>query len=1046
MKTEKSKKENGSKEYNSFNFFKKPCLAFAGILLATTFVSCANNNNGLPDGSDSTNGTDQGETGDTGGTSDTSADSNNSSDSASATDSNTESSSVQDTVTATNTSTNTSTDTDTSSTITTDTGCNDELDCPESQYCEAGTCVDDICKPEATKCDGLNILKCDPDGGAWSLLYTCGSDAYFESTCIQVTPDIAECGCEDDWDCPPNTVCNVDHCEGTGKEPTCFLKPEPFEKMLPAIEIQWGGIDQENPNAEGSPFPEAAQNVSTPLVVNLDDDNGDGLINELDFPEIIFATFKEHSFTNNGILRAIHGGGPNKGKDYFAVCGDTVWHEGDDIDMECNYNQANLDPTATMAAGDLNYDGIPEIVAAGERQNRFIAIFDNTGNLIASHEMTDIDYRNPAIVLANLDNTGPVEIIVGKIVLTLKTDDNNKLSFGDTFEGSGASGTQAQGPIPCVGNITGDSRPEIVAGTSVYRMPKPPEGITEQSQCNGSYTDPEEKAFCSGKLITVWDGASINDNINEEGFCAIADVLGSNQDEPPGPDNKLDDLPEVVLISNGHLYILNGQNGKLKTDINLNGGKKGGAPNIDDFDGDGFPEIGAALDKQYIVTDLQAPTDDCPQWPNAFNDDQTGLQGNPPREENCLHNGWRRITQDASSKVTGSSVFDFNGDGAAEVIYNDECFFRIYDGKTADVLFKQNSPSRTRTEYPIVADVDNDGNAEIVFCTSNESNFCHQNGGPADGDNYNNGIEIWGDANDMWVSARRIWNQHAYNVTNVTENARIPYKAPESWLTYNEREYNIFRSNPRTFGVAPDLTPSAIGASSPDVTCGELSTLLDITVKVKNIGDLRVGPGVVISYIGTWDNGNITEPLLADATGTKLEYTISTSIEPLGAILATVHYNSKYNGHGSVPDHIKAIVDAYDKERECVETNNEIEKEIDPGEIMADLSIKLGAIGDDCDNLTVETTVTNEGSAPASNILVNYYAGDPQAGGKLLKQATIAGPLAPGAHITITPVMSVTGTVWLYSVVDPENTIPECNDGNNIAKALKELVCDIIIR
>ena len=53
----------------------------------------------------------------------------------------------------------------------------------------------------------------------------------------------------------------------------------------------------------------------------------------------------------------IHGGGPNKGKDYFATCGDTQWKEGDDISVQCNCADADLDPTAPIAAGDLDEIG-----------------------------------------------------------------------------------------------------------------------------------------------------------------------------------------------------------------------------------------------------------------------------------------------------------------------------------------------------------------------------------------------------------------------------------------------------------------------------------------------------------------------------------------------------------------------------------------------------------------------------------------------------------------------------------------------------------------
>ena len=36
---------------------------------------------------------------------------------------------------------------------------------------------------------------------------------------------------------------------------------------------------------------------------------------------------------------------------------------------------------------------------------------------------------------------------------------------------------------------------------------------------------------------------------------------------------------------------------------------------------------------------------------------------------------------------TGSSVFDFEGDGSAEVLYNDECFLRVYNGRDGTTVF-----------------------------------------------------------------------------------------------------------------------------------------------------------------------------------------------------------------------------------------------------------------------------------------------------------------------------------------------------------------------
>ena len=64
-----------------------------------------------------------------------------------------------------------------------------------------------------------------------------------------------------------------------------------------------------------------------------------------------------------------------------------------------------------------------------------------------------------------------------------------------------------------------------------------------------------------------------------------------------------------------------------------------------------------------------------------------------------------------------------------------------------EMFFKEPSESRTRIEYPVVADVD-DGN-EIVFSTSTESGFCSQRNWRMDpmvnvGTTPQPGIEVWG--------------------------------------------------------------------------------------------------------------------------------------------------------------------------------------------------------------------------------------------------------------------------------------------------------------
>jgi hypothetical protein len=98
-------------------------------------------------------------------------------------------------------------------------------------------------------------------------------------------------------------------------------------------------------------------------------------------------------------------------------------------------------------------------------------------------------------------------------------------------------------------------------------------------------------------------------------------------------------------------------------------------------------------------------------------------------------------------------------------MYADETAFRIYDGKTGAVQLQIDRGSPTISEYPTVVDVDNDGSAEILVVS--------YSGKPA--------LQVLRDAEDRWIQARRIWNQHAYYVTNVREDSTIPQVPVDNW-------------------------------------------------------------------------------------------------------------------------------------------------------------------------------------------------------------------------------------------------------------------------
>jgi hypothetical protein len=136
---------------------------------------------------------------------------------------------------------------------------------------------------------------------------------------------------------------------------------------------------------------------------------------------------------------------------------------------------------------------------------------------------------------------------------------------------------------------------------------------------------------------------------------------------------------------------------------------------------------------------------------------------------------WSQDIVDLSGAAAGTA-FDFLGDGAAEAMYADEHTFYTFDGKTGDTVLTQPRLSRTLVEFPVVADIDNDGSAEVLV-VSNETIDGMDDGAPA--------LQAIRDVDDRWIPARRIWNQHQYHVTNVREDGTIPQVQQKHWLNLN---------------------------------------------------------------------------------------------------------------------------------------------------------------------------------------------------------------------------------------------------------------------
>jgi hypothetical protein len=236
--------------------------------------------------------------------------------------------------------------------------------------------------------------------------------------------------------------------------------------------------------------------------------------------------------------------------------------------------------------------------------------------------------------------------------------------------------------------------------------------------------------------------------------------------------------------------------------------------------------------------------------------------------------------------MTGSSVFDFNGDGTAEVVYGDEIHLHIYDGPTGNVVFETCNTTGTLWEYPLVADVNNDGAAELVVASNSYSSLTCDGGKTT-------GIRIFADAAGKWVRTRRVWNEHPYHVTNVGEDGNIPTVETPNYLTTG---LNDFRQNRQPAGEfsAPDLVVSIFPRCSGAYA---------LVARVRNVGEASVPPGVVVGFYDGIPMAGGT--LLGHAVTTQTLYALGTedltwplAAEPAGPIYAVVDDGSPaHNWH-----------------------------------------------------------------------------------------------------------------------------------------------------
>lgn len=497
-----------------------------------------------------------------------------------------------------------------------------------------------------------------PDGNGGEASTTCPGGCPEGQICISGFC-VTQTACNDDDDCQNDTYCEPGvGCvpwgtpPGKDHDPNCQVGLPPGN-FAPSIKCEFSTAPA------GDPFPAHLDVQATPVVVNFNKP-GQGV------PSIVapFTATVASNYTEDlGVIRVLRG---------------------DDCTLEANLGggQAGYSgyvvSSSALAAADLDGDGAADIVA-NAADGRMVAFTRKAGAWSvlwqtpapvagacdgASHRCP-LGWAGPSV--HDLDDDGVPEVIREGTVIDGKTG---------ALKGGPPAGyaSHSVGLNPVLADLDQDPAIELTNGQYVWQWTAA--GWTQETYF--SSTGP--------------------------GFVAVAD-FGAYGASLPATNPELG----VVRASSVGIYAMDGT--VVLGPIAVPGGG-GGAPTIADYDGDGLPELGVAGQAFLTVYDIDCSATPRPNGKCANTngcDDINAVAGACPA--GIL---WSRRTQDISSNITGSSVFDFEDDGKAEVVYADECFVRVYDGTTGKVLFSQYRSSCTWYENPVVADTDGNFRADLV--------------------------------------------------------------------------------------------------------------------------------------------------------------------------------------------------------------------------------------------------------------------------------------------------------------------------------------------
>lgn len=428
----------------------------------------------------------------------------------------------------------------------------------------------------------------------------------------------------------------------------------------------------------------------------------------------------------------------------------------------------DVETRGTPIVGDLDGDGFPEVVTHYRDQNTVYILDGQDGSVKATiNAHMSVYSQSPAI--ADVDGDGFAEIFLVQEDRTFSCYDHNgnpKTGFNPSKVGSGSTPDGGSNSMnPSFADFNGDGVVEIFMGNQIFDaltgtlVAEVSDVYNDSKGSVGKNSHAFSAAFdilpdgfcsdCSGPEL-ICGNVVYSVNVNTHSLTEVSRAPSSVRDGKVSlADWDGDDKMDIIVTSSccgtgGAIYIWNPRTQDFVThdaagnalannplDAQNPANTQVGLASIADFDGDGYLEMAMAGNNEFFVID------------------------------NDLTKKWSVPVQDVSNMTT-STAFDFEGDGKTEIIYRDETTLYVFDGSTGAVKASTQCGSATRTELPIVVDVDADGEAEIV-CNCSDYNTAGKGN-----------VRVYESDVNKWVPTRKVWNSHNYVPSFINDDLTIP--------------------------------------------------------------------------------------------------------------------------------------------------------------------------------------------------------------------------------------------------------------------------------